>query len=304
MSIKTGFQKIKFAGRKYSPELCLAGSAISGLAALYFTYKAGQKAPRVIARHNRDRSDVEAYKPDLTDKETKQYIGKITLRTAKDLTIAFAPAVACAGLTTYLTLTGFGIQRKRIAGLTAAFNSVNVAYNGLVSAIEARYGHEVAEDLMFNRAAEKVPVTVENEDGTYSTELKKVKTYSPDNNVPFTFVFSKETSKYWKDDPQYNIIFLNNLQRSVNDQLKIRGFRHMNDILEQAGLELHPAGYELGWVFDYNDDEAQNYIDLGFTTMTGDTDHIKILRGGDNAVLIHLKPDGYINHLFKEYSNI
>lgn len=303
MSIKTGFQRIKFAGRKYSPELCLIGGAISGLAALYFTFKAGKKTDVIIAEHNYARDMLDINRPE-DEKEYKKHKAALTLNTAKDLTITFAPALACAGLTTYLTLTGFGIQRKRIAGLTAAFNSVNVAYNGLVSAIEAKYGHEVAEDLMFNRASEKVPVTVENEDGTYSTELKKVKTYSPDNNVPFTFVFSKETSKYWKNDPQYNIIFLNNLQRSVNDQLKIRGFRHMNDILEQAGLELHPAGYELGWVFDYNDDEAQNYIDLGFTTMTGDTDHTKILRGGENAVLIHLKPDGYINHLFKEYSNI
>lgn len=305
MSIKTTFNKVKFAGKRYSPELCLIGATVSGLGALYFAYRAGKKTDDIIYIHTVRMNNCEdECQVDMSPKEYKKARAIETLKTVKDFGIAFAPAIACTSASIFLTFTGFGIQRKRIAGLAAAFNSVNLAYNGLVNAIETKYGLDTAEDLIFNRTKEKREVTIENEDGTYTTKPQNIKTYSAQNNAPFTYVFSKDTSRYYKDDPNYNTIFLNNAQRSINDQFYMRGFMHMNNALEQLGLELDDAGFELGWVFDPNDEECQNYISLGFTTMNGDTDFTRFMSGEENAILIHLKPDGYINHLFKEYSNI
>jgi hypothetical protein len=81
-------------------------------------------------------------------------------------------------------------------------------------------------------------------------------------------VFFDPDNRNWVPTPEYNIMFLRNVQNWLNDKLKSRGHVFLNDAYDELGFPRTPAGSQVGWVWDpkgkIKDGKARdNFIDFG-----------------------------------------
>lgn len=54
----------------------------------------------------------------------------------------------------------------------------------------------------------------------------------------------------WTKDPEFNLIFLRQIQRYMNDFLRAQGFVFLNDVYQALGINKTAAGQVVGWVYD------------------------------------------------------
>lgn len=66
-------------------------------------------------------------------------------------------------------------------------------------------------------------------------------------DVDYSFIFSKETSKEWAALKDVNSFFLECQERYANHMLASRGYVFLNDILHCLGLKRTRVGAVTGW---------------------------------------------------------
>lgn len=67
----------------------------------------------------------------------------------------------------------------------------------------------------------------------------------------------------WTSDPEYNLTFLRQIQRHMNDLLRVQGFVFLNDVYKALGIKLTAAGQVVGWIYDDKYPIGDNFIDFG-----------------------------------------
>src|SRR5690606_7621145 len=93
---------------------------------------------------------------------------------------------------------------------------------------------------------------------TETGEITKEKSFDPSNVSQYARFFD-ELSTEWQRQPEYNQIFLNNIQRNANDMLKARGHLFLNEVYDMLGLERTKAGQVVGWLMEA-DGDGDNYV--------------------------------------------
>lgn len=74
-------------------------------------------------------------------------------------------------------------------------------------------------------------------------------------------------NRLWERQPEYNLLFLKNVQNHMNDMLHACGYVFLNDVYVQFGFPRTPAGQLVGWTIK---DDQSGYIDLGIEDHTDD----------------------------------
>ena len=112
-------------------------------------------------------------------------------------------------------------------------------------------------------------------------------------------VFDPRNS-YWDTDQTYNEVFLSARQAMFNDKLKANGYVFLNEVLEELGFEKTRVGQEVGWVYDPDNPNIDNYIDFGITPVEiirkdGANDYTYVENGRRNSgFLLDFNVDGSV----------
>ena len=183
-------------------------------------------------------------------------------------------------------------MQKRNAALSAAYLTVDKSFKEYKHRVIDRVGEEVEKEIRYGIKAEEVAETVVDEDRNETTVTETVKTMNPNLYSDYARFFD-EASPYWQKDPEYNLMFLRPQQQYANDLLRAKGRFILNDVYDMLGIEKTKAGQIVGWVYNPENPNGDNFVDFGIYDMS--KERVRAFVNGYEAnILLDFNVDGII----------
>lgn len=233
--------------KKNSPHIFFALGAAGIVGSTVLACKATLKLEKTIEDIDTEIKLVKEQGPYRDEREYQKAMGGVYARGAFELGKLYGPAIVVGGLS-IAALTGSHVQlARRNTAVTAALASMSKAFEEYRERVKTEVG-EPRERELFNN--------LEVVDVKGVSTVRKV---SDTNTLgPFVRCFD-ETSRCWEKDPEFNMVFLRNMQSYMNDRLQARGHLFLNTVLEELGFEETRAGAVCGWVVNGDGD---GYVDF------------------------------------------
>ena len=294
------FHKIGLKIKKHSPEILVVAGVAGTVAGTVMACKATLKVDAIVDESKEkierintatEKGKTEAGEDYTADDSTKDKTIVYT-QTAVQLAKLYAPAVVVGGVSIAAILTGHNLLRKRNMALAAAYATIDKSFKEYRGRVVERFGKELDRELRYNIKAKEIEETVVNEDGTESTVKKTVDAVDPNEISGYARIFEAGCKGHTKD-PQLNMVFLKQTQAYLNDLLQKRGYVFLNEVYEALGFDRTADGQVVGWIYDEETPNGDNFIDLGLYNIANPATR-RFVNGWEYNVLIDPNVDGYI----------
>ena len=284
--------------QKHSPEI-LAGVGVVGVvASTVMACKATMKLNDILeeSKETRDKiREVESnprYEEQYSHEDAKKDLTINYTQTGLKIAKLYAPAVILGSASLGCLLASNDILRKRNAALSAAYMTVDKSFKEYRSRVAERFGEEVEKEIRYNIKAEEIETTVVNEDGSETTIKETVNMMDPNLYSDYAKFFD-EANPNWKNDPEYNLMFLKSQQQYANDLLKARGRLFLNEVYDMLGIDRTKAGQVVGWVYNKENPIGDNFVDFGIYDMSKERVRA-FVNGYETNILLDFNVDGNI----------
>ena len=281
---------------KAAPDIMVAvGVFLSGVAVIDFC-KQTPKAEPVVSEYKSDISGEKAvHEAKLTT--DAQYRKNVCVKTAeagvKLAKVYWRPALTWT-VSTGLVVGSHHILKGRNAALTAIATGLGTELRNLHAKIIERYGEDIDRELKHGIVTEEVEVkSIDEKTGEEVTETKQVKT-APVGYSSYARFFD-EASRCWKDDAEYNLVFLKSVEADCNRILKADGVLFLNQVYEKLDIPRTKAGQHVGWVYYPSGDipNGDNYVDFGIYNGVSPAAR-DFVNGCEPVILLDFNVDGSI----------
>jgi hypothetical protein len=292
VSVATKFGRQLLHVRKNSPKVMFVAGVASALTSTVLACRATLKLSDKLSETEELRDKAEALyangsNDDYTEKQYNKDLAVLKIRAILNVTKLYAPSAGLAMLSISL-LTGSHVTlSRRNASLTAAYASVDQAFQKYRERVTEQLGSDADRD--FRYGTEEVKESVQGDDGK-----KKTVTHTRvSNEQPSQYArFFDETCNDWKRNPEYNRAFLHCQQSYFNDMLRARGHVFLNEVYDALGIPRSQAGAVVGWVLDKKG--GDNYVDFGiFDDLTNPAVR-DFVNGHEYSILLDFNVDGVI----------
>lgn len=292
------YNGVKGKVEKHSPEILLGVGVVGVVATTVTACKATMKLNDILdeCAETREKIKEVAENPNYGDRYTEEDAQKdLTInyvQTGVKIVKLYAPSVALGVFSVGCLLGSHNVMQKRNAALSAAYLTVDKSFKEYKQRVIDRVGEEVEKEIRYGIKAEEIETTVQNEDGTETTVTETVKTMDPTLYSDYARFFD-EASPYWQKDPEYNMVFLKAQQQYANDLLRAKGRLFLNDVYEMLGIDKTKAGQIVGWVYDEENPNGDNFVDFGIYDMS--KERVRAFVNGYEAnILLDFNVDGNI----------
>ena len=292
------FNKFGFKLKKHSPEILVVAGVIGTVASAVMACKATTKVSGIIDDAKEEIGKIhsvmedENYADKYTEEDSKKDLTIIYTQTGLKIAKLYAPSVILGVLSLGGILASNNILRKRNVALAAAYATIDNSFKDYRKRVVERFGEEIDKQLKYNIKAEEIEETVIDENG----EEKKVKTtvdvIDPDTVSDYARFFDA-ASPYWEKDSEYNLMFLKSQQKYANDLLKAQGYLFLNDVYKALGIDQTKAGQVVGWIYDPENPNGDNYVDFGIYDYDDDRKRA-FVNGYEKNILLDFNVDGNI----------
>ena len=286
---------------KNKPEIMLAVGLLGVIGATVLACRATLKAKDVVEEHNERLEEIqenlnEEEKTELPV-EAKKDIRKVYLKTSLKLAKTYAPAIAVETAAFALLIKSNSVQRDRLAGLTAAYITVDQAFKKYREAVVAELGEDKDLEFKTGLKKQKIDAIVEDEEG--NEKLKKEEgLVLPDGRYISEYAkFFDESCPDWQKSPENNLHFLRLQQAAANEKLKIQGHLFLNEVYDMIGLPRTKAGAVVGWLYPaerYNSLQLNGFVDFGIYDMWANAKRADFVNGYERNILLDFNVDGCI----------
>lgn len=302
--------RVKFWGKRNTPELLVATGIVSAAGSVLLAIKATTKAEPVMEKANKDITEIKRKMNDanlLANNEYSKEAGRKDLaksygRTFVELGKLYGPSALCFGVSVTSILGSHKVMKGRMAGLAAAYTTMERAFENYRGRVRDKIGDKGELDIFQNNYGEKRDITITDKEGNEKEGKKKVKNPHTDIEDGFVWIFDA-THPEWRRQGRVNLDYIIYVEKAVNDKLRLQGHMFLWDVFKILGAEPSQLGKEklkaskvLGWIYDPEDPNLQNYISFGIADEMGNLyEHaMETLRGQGKDIFIELKPDGDI----------
>lgn len=264
----TTVNKIGFKLKKHSPEILVVAGVVGTVVSAVMACKATTKASDILEKAREDIDTIhkcaanEKFAEEYTPEDVKKDLALVYIQTGVKLAKLYAPAVVLGALSISSILVSNNILRKRNIALAAAYATVDKSFKQYRNRVVERFGEEIDRELRYGIKAKKIEKTVVDEDGKEKKVKETVNVVEKDSLSDYTFFFD-ESSPYWEKDGSYNRMFLLAQQQYANDKLRANGYLFLNDVLDSLGIPRTKAGQIVGWIYDPDNPNGDNYVDFG-----------------------------------------
>lgn len=292
------YNGVKGKVEKHSPEILMGVGVVGIVTGTVMACRATMKLNDILeeAQETRDKIKEVESNPDYEDKYTAEDAKKdLTInyvQTGVKVAKLYAPAVAVGVAGVGCVLASHDIMRKRNVALSAAYLTVDKSFKEYKQRVVDRFGEEVEKEIRYGIKAEEIVETVIDEEGNETTVTETVKTMNPTLYSDYARFFD-EASPCWQNDPEYNLMFLKAQQQYANDLLRAKGRLFLNDVYEMLGIEKTKAGQIVGWVYDRENPNGDNFVDFGIYDMSKERVRA-FVNGYETNILLDFNVDGNI----------
>lgn len=276
--------------KKHSPEILTGLGITASIGGAVATGIATYKAAPIIEQLNVDIQDV---KEDKEIYESKKSYTKELIKTyaggASKLAALYAPAVALELVSAGCAIGSNRIYSNRVANLSAAYCSLATAYGLYRKKIKDKFGKE--EDV-----AARINGDVVEESSNDGEKKKTVYVDGYGEVSEYSRFFGPGYSSQAYNDNEYNKSFVLGIQKYANDLLRSRGHLFLNEVYDALGFEHTKSGSVVGWIYDPNNPEGDNYVDFGITNIKI-RPNMEFCNLQEEVVLLDFNVDGVIYDL-------
>ena len=292
------YNGVKGKVEKHSPEILMGVGVVGVVTGTVMACRATLKLNDILeeAQETRDKIKEVASNPNYEDKYTeedsKKDLAVNYIQTGVKVAKLYAPAVAVGVAGVGCVLASHDIMKKRNVALSAAYLTVDKSFKEYKQRVVDRFGEEVEKEIRYGIKAEEIVETVTDEEGNKTTVTETVKTMNPTLYSDYARFFD-EASPCWQNDPEYNLMFLRAQQQYANDLLRAKGRLFLNDVYEMLGIEKTKAGQIVGWVYDRENPNGDNFVDFGIYDMSKERVRA-FVNGYETNILLDFNVDGNI----------
>ena len=291
--------------KKHSPKILMVGGVASTVAGTVLCCKATLKVDEVLEEHHSNLEKINSVLEDesitaYSEEDAKKDVVITYAKTAKNFAKLYWPGVALSVLGISCMLGANGILSKRNAGLLAAYKGAEQAFKEYRDRVVEALGVEKDQEFRYGLKSGKITTSKVKEDG----KIEKVKedvlmtdAEAIERGVISQYArFFDDASDEWRNNSEYNLMFLKTQQHNANDMLRKRGHVFLNEIYDMLGLKRTQAGAIVGWVYDPEELEGDNCIDFGLYDVYS-AEKRDFVNGFENAILLDFNVDGVIYDL-------
>ncbi len=288
---------------KNKPEILLIGGLVTVASGVVFACKGTLKAEQVVRtfksndaiieeqigitndiiadpnKSNEEKTDaLSTYNND--DYKSDKFIN--ASNTVMNITKSYLPAAILLGTGAYMIVKSHCILNNRFESLAAAYVVLDKTFKKYRKEIVNRYGSELDKEVYKEIHSKKV---INNETGKEETV--------PDHNVDadaYSRYFG-EDNPFWTKDAEANKLFLLNIQNWANNRLQSKKYLYLNEVYEALGMEPTVAGRSIGWVYNEDDPDLNNYVSFGIF----DDDNLAkrlFVNGDEKCIFLNFNVDG------------
>jgi hypothetical protein len=276
--------------QKQSPQVMFAVGVLAAVGSTVLACRATLKVSDVLsdAENLKDKAaQLVGEKADYDEKQYNKDLMVIKIKTILNVTKLYAPS-AGLGMLSIALLTGSHVTlNRRNASLTAAYATVDQAFEKYRQRVVAQLGTDADRD--FRYGTEIVTEVVEGEDGKKKT-VKHTRVDSSETPSKYARFFD-ELCNDWKSNPEYNRAFLHCQQTYANDMLKARGHIFLNEVYDALGIPRTKEGAVVGWVLDGTGD---GFVDFGIFDDLTNPRVRDFVNGREYSILLDFNVDGVI----------
>jgi hypothetical protein len=220
----------------------------------------------------------------------KQRMGVYTT-TAVQLTKLYAPAVVVGSLSVACLVKGHNIQQERYSALSAAYVGLQETFDRYRKRIREEVGEERERELYYD--VEEVSMI---ENGPNGPKKVKKKVVGPDGAGPYARFFGPDNEN-WKTTPEYNTMWLRQVESYLNTKLRTDGHLFLNRAYEELGIPDSEEGAVVGWLYERG--TGDNVVDFGIWDETERDRMYDFMVGNTSEILIDFNVDGPIHKKLK-----
>ena len=292
------YNGVKGQVQKHSPEILMGVGVVGVVTSTIMACKATMKLNDILeeSKETRDKIKEVENNPKYEDKyspeDAKKDLAINYVQTGMKVAKLYAPAVLLGGASLGCLLASNDILRKRNAALSAAYMTVDKSFKEYRNRVTERFGEEVEKEIRYGIKAEQIETTVVDEDGNETIVTDTVKTMDPTLYSDYARFFDA-ASPCWQNDPEYNLMFLKAQQQYANDLLRAKGRLFLNDVYDMLGIEKTKAGQVVGWVYDRENPNGDNFVDFGIYDMSKERVRA-FVNGYETNILLDFNVDGNI----------
>ena len=300
--------KVGFKLKKHSPVILLVAGVGGVVVSAVMACKATTKLNPILedAKDAVDtiHDNLEACQNDpefeevFTEKDAKKALAVTYGKTALELGKLYAPSVLLGAGSIVCILASHNIINKRNVALAAAYTAVDNSFKDYRGRVIERFGKELDKELKYNIKTKEIEETVVNEDGTETTVTKTVQVADPNATYSIYAKCFDETCTGWERNSEYNMMFLRSVQQQMNDLLQSRGHVFLNEVYDALGIQRTKAGQIVGWVYDPENPDVDNYIDFGIYDIYKPANR-NFVNGYEKSIWLDFNVDGDIYSLMR-----
>lgn len=287
--------------KKHSPQILMVAGAASTVAGTVLCCKATLKVDDILAEHHDNLDKIQTVLADETitaysEDDAKKDVIVTYAKTAKNFAKLYWPGVALTVFGISCMIGSNGILTKRNAGLLAAYKGAEEAFKEYRDRVVKTLGVDKDREFRYGLHEETVTKqTVDSKGKLKETEEEVTVCDEGDSNGVISQYarFFDETSDEWRNNSEYNLMFLKTQQDNANDMLRKRGHVFLNEVYDMLGFKRTQAGAIVGWVYDKDGD---NYIDFGLYD-SAYAPKRDFVNGLEKAILLDFNVDGVIYDL-------
>lgn len=309
--IKNTFNKVAFRVQKHVPEILVGAGVVGTVASAVLACRATLKVDDILDETSEKvdiiHESVDSGKtPDGRDysvEDSKKDLVIVYSQTVVKFVKLYGPSVALGAASIASILSGHNILRKRNLALAAAYTIVDQSFKDYRSRVIDRFGETVDKELKHNLKATKFKIKEEDEEtGKTKTVTKPgFVVNNPTDVSEYARFFDRFSmnedgesviNPYWNDVPEYNLMFLKSTERYANERLVSQGRLFLNEVYDMLGIPRSKAGQIVGWVYDPEKGNGDNYVDFGL--YKDNLSYSDFVNGFDPAILLDFNVDGNV----------
>lgn len=265
MSISTLFYTSMARVSKYAPTILSVGASVGVVATSTLAWRAGRTFEDGPEYRNYERvRNCQKHADEIPDEDVPKIERKNRALFMLDTARHIAPTVIVGASTIALIYFSNSISRKRMAALSAAYFTLQKAFDSYKERMVETLGKETVDKIVSPKlpnvgmSAEEI---LEMDNASDASDVLDAVLSMVDNcSSPYARIISETSSSAWDPSEDYTLMNLNSIQDWANRRLHKKGHLFLNEVFDQLGLSRTKEGALVGWLAKGDGD---GYVSFG-----------------------------------------